>query len=306
MSNLEKSAKLLETLLDQRLNSSERAIGKRYALLLDEIRKELAKLFELYEKDGVLTYAEMAKYDRLKKLLAYINQLLESNYKGLKALLYGLLSEVYQEGYYRTAWAIETDSLSRLSYFVATPETITAMIENPVAGLTLPQTLEKNRINIVYKIQQEITQSLVKGESYKNMASRLKKAIEVDATKAMRIARTEAHRVSESSKHDSAEHANKNGIIMMKEWNSSEDERVRNSALANHRKLNGKKIPVTELFKQGRGLGKGPGMMLAPEHDINDRCFLTYSIKKVEKVDVKELEDITFETWKKERLKPSK
>jgi SPP1 gp7 family putative phage head morphogenesis protein len=303
MSNLEKSAEIIEKLLDERIEGSERAIAKRYAHLLYEIRKEIARLFELYEKDGVLTYEEMAKYDRLKKFLAYINTLLAQNYKDLKTILYQVLSEVYQEGYYRTAWAIETESLSRLAYSTVTPETITAMIENPITGLTLSETLQKNRTAIIYKIQQEITQGLVKGESYKTMATRLKQAIEVDATKAMRIVRTEAHRVSESAKHDSAEHANKNGVIMVKTWNSVGDEKVRHSTMANHRKLNGKTIPIDQDFEQGRGKGKGPGMMLAPEHDINDRCFLTYSIKKVEQVDAKELENMAFETWKKERLK---
>lgn len=306
MSNLDKSAELIEKLLDKKIDKSERAVAKRYALLLNEVRTELGKVFEQFEKDGVLTYAEMAKYDRLKKFLNSINSLLDLNYKDFKQVIYEALEDTYKEGYYRTAWAAETDSLSKLAYSTVTPEVVTAMIENPIAGLTLSQTLEKNRINIVYKIQQEITQGLVKGESYKTMATRLKESIEVDASKAMRIVRTEAHRVSESGKLDSASHANKNGVIMKKTWNSVGDERVRNTSKANHKKLNDISLPVDDDFEQGRGKGKGPGMMGAPEHDIHDRCFLTYSIEEIKKPDAKELEDMAFETWEKERLKSSK
>jgi hypothetical protein len=302
MGNLDKTNEQLERLLDERIDRTERSVVKRYTMLLKEIKEEISKLYEKHENDGVLTYDEMAKYDRLKKFLSYINQLLSQNYKDVKLAVYAILGEVYTDAYYKTAWSIETDSLSKLAYSPVTPETITKMIENPISGLTLSDTLEKNRIAIVYKIQQEVTQGLVKGESYRGMAKRMTEALEGDASKAVRVVHTEAHRVSESAKHDSAEHANKNGVIMIKEWNSVGDERVRHSKLANHRKLNGKKIPVTDDFEQGRGKGKGPGMMMAPEHDIYDRCFLTYSIKRIEKPDAKELENMTFETWKKERL----
>ncbi|KOP82002.1 hypothetical protein AMS60_05595 [Bacillus sp. FJAT-21945] len=308
MSNLEDSAKYIEKLLDKRLEESERAIAKRYALLLDEIRKEIAKLYESYEKDGVLTYAEMAKYDRLNKFLTYVNGLLVTNYKDVKKVIYDVLNDTYFEGYYRTAWAIETDSLSKLAYAAVTPETITAMIENPIAGLTLTQVLEKNRANIIYTIQGEVTQGLVKGETYKTMATRLHESLESDANKSMRIVRTEAHRVSEGAKLDSAVHADKNGVIMAKKWNSSEDERVRHKKkgkrIVSHRDLDREKpIPVDDYFEQGRGKGKAPGQMGAPEHDINCRCFTTYSIEKIEKVDAKELENMAFETWERERLR---
>ena len=306
MSNLEKSAKLIETLLDAQIEGSENVLVKRYAKLLNEIRLELSKVFEQYEKDGVLTYSEMAKYDRLRKFLSTVNLLLSVNYKDVKTVIYGVLESVYKEGYYRTAWAVETDSLSKLAYAAVTADVVTAMIENPISGLTLSQTLEKNRINIIYKIQQEITQGLVKGETYKTMATRLKESIEADASKAMRIVRTEAHRASETGKLDSASHANNNGVIMNKTWNSVGDERVRRTKKADHTKLNDKTIPVNDDFEQGRGKGKGCGMMGAAEHDINCRCFLTYSIEKIKKPDTKELEGITFEQWEKERQKSSK
>jgi uncharacterized protein with gpF-like domain len=304
MSNLEDSAKLLEKLLDKRIEGSEKAIAKRYALLLREIQKEIAKLFEKHEVKGVLTYAEMAKFDRLKKFLAYVNELLGLNYKDVKNTIYEALNETYQDAYYMTGWAIETDSLSKLAYASVPPETILAMIENPIAGLTLTETLRKNQSAIVYKIQQEVTQGLVKGETYKTMAKRLHDSLEGDANKAMRIVRTEAHRVSEGAKLDSAVHADKNGVKMLKKWESSEDERVRRKNGANHRALNRlDPIEVDEYFEQGRGKGLSPGQMGAPDQDINCRCFLTYKIDSIQKPDRNELDNMTFETWKNERLK---
>jgi SPP1 gp7 family putative phage head morphogenesis protein len=299
MENLDKINERIEKLVNKLVKMGGREIVKRYALLLSEIRQELAKLYEKYEVDGKLTYPEMAKYDRLRKFMEYINWLLGLLYKDLKKTIYDVLGESYAEGYYLTAWAIETDTLSRLAYSSVPASTITAMIENPIFGLTLSQRLEKNRANIIYTIQQEITQGLVQGESYKQMAKRLKTALEGDTVKAMRIVRTEAHRVMESSKHDAAERAHQNGVVMLKEWNSMHDQRVRDR----HKHLDGKKIPVDEVFKSGSDRAKAPGLFLRPENSINCRCFLSYSVERIEKVDAKELEGMTFEQWKKERLK---
>jgi SPP1 gp7 family putative phage head morphogenesis protein len=299
MKNLNKTPEMIERLVNRRVKKGERDIVKRYAILLNEVRKELAKLYEKYEVNGKLTYAEMAKYDRLRKFMEYISWLLGVAYKEVKKIVYDILGQSYLDGYYLTAWAVETDTLSRLSYSAVRPEVITAMIENPITGLTLSQRLEKNRAAIIYTIQQEVTQGLVKGESYRQMATRLKNALEGDTVKAMRIVRTEAHRVVESGKHDAAEHAHKNGVIMVKVWNTMHDQRVRDR----HKQLDGVKIPVDEEFKIGSDRAKAPGLFLRPENSINCRCFLTYSVERIEKVDAKELEGMTFEQWKKERLR---
>jgi hypothetical protein len=312
MSNLNKSAEEINRALGQRLQKSDREIARRYANTLNEIRQALSKIYEKYEIGGVLTYAEMARYDRLKRFLREINRLLSINYKSLKSVIYDVLGESYLDGYYLTAWAVETDTLSRLAYSTVASEVILAMIENPISGLTLSDRLEKNRANIIYTIQQEITQGLVKGETYGKMVNRIKGALEGDTVKAMRIVRTEAHRASESGKLDSAIHASKNGVIMLKEWNTMQDERVRPGRgigkkdakhAADHRMLDGKKIPVDQNFKGKLGEGPAPGQMGAAGEDINCRCFITYSVEKIQKPDAKELENMTFEQWKKERLK---
>lgn len=308
MKNLNKSAETINRMLEQKVKGSEKQIAKMYAKMLNEIRQELAKLYEKYEVGGKLTYVEMAKYDRLTKFLNYVNKLVTVQYKGLKKVIYDVLGESYLDGYYLTAWAVETDTLSRLAYSAVTPETIAAAIDNPLTNLS--ERLHKNMVNTVFEIRQEVTQGLVQGDTYGKMAGRLKDKLEVKTSDAMRIVRTESHRVSQASQLDSAIHANNNGVVMMKEWASMEDERVRKPKgknKANHRMLDSKKIPVGENFKGKLGEGPAPGQLgTAPSENINCRCILLYSVEKVEKVDVKELDGMAFETWKEERLKSSK
>jgi hypothetical protein len=310
--NLDKVFETINRRVGQLVKQSERDVVKRYAKTLAEIRALTATLYEKYEKDGVLTYADMAKFDRLRKFLNEVNSLLVANYKDVQRTVYDVLGEVYQEGYYLTAWAVETDAAAKLAYSTVTSETILEMINNPVSGLTLKQTLEKNRSQIIYRIQQEVTQGLVKGETYSTMAKRIKGALDGDATKAVRVVRTEGHRVQESSKHDSMTHADKQGVRMLKEWNTLEDERVRpgmglgkkkRRSGANHRMLNGKQIPVSDNFVGIIGRGPAPGSLHAAGEDINCRCFLTYTVDRIEKAQDTSIESLGFDEWKKTRLK---
>lgn len=303
MTNLNKTPEQINRALGQRIKGADRTIAKRYAILLNEIRAEIASLYEKYESGGVLTYAEMAKYNRLDKFVGYVNGQLKRNYRDIKDTIYDVLGESYKDGYYMTAWAVETDTLSKLAYSAVSAEIITKAIENPISGLTLNHRLEKVRSEVVWKIQQEVTQGLVKGETYGTMAARLKGTLEDDAAKAMRIVRTEGHRVSQASQFDSAVHANRNGIIMTKEWGSSKDERTRSS----HAELNtGDKIPIDQDFHGKNGSGPAPGQLGHPSEDINCRCVLYYSVEAIRKPDARELEKMTFETWKNERIRGDK
>ncbi|MBL5768408.1 hypothetical protein HV436_06575 [Bacillus sporothermodurans] len=314
MSNLNKSNEMIEKEVDKKVDEGERKVLKQYALLLNDIRRTLASVYEKFEQNGSLTFSEMAKYNRLQALTKQINHLLNTHYKNIKDVVYDVLGESYLDGYYITAWAVETDTLSKLSYSSVSKETINAMIENPISGLTLSERLEKHRVDIIYKIKQEVTQGLIKGETYGTMANRVKDALEGDVTKAVRVVRTESHRSVEAGKHDSAEHAQKNGVIMSKEWNSMQDERVRpgrgigkksSRTGANHRMLDGITIPIDQNFKGKLGSGPAPGQLGHAGEDINCRCFLTYTVESIKKPNAKELENMAFETWKKERLKSS-
>lgn len=291
--------------IGQLIKKGERDIAKEYAKILTEMRLVLSKQYEKFERGGVLTLEEMLKHDRLTKAINELNFILRTRYKDINKYMERILKDAYTEGYYLTAHAVETYTLTKLGFAAVAPQTLTAMLENPVAGLTLNKRLERQRVNIIYQIQQQVTQGLQKNETYSTMARRLKTELENDAVKAMRIVRTEGHRVQEVAKHDAAEHATKNGVIMMKQWNTLEDSRVRNGrkTRADHQSLNNVKIPMDENFSDGLGSGPAPGQLGAAGSDINCRCFLTYSIERLERPQHKELEGMAFDTWKQERLR---
>lgn len=256
---------------DKLTTQTEKVVLNAYKESLDSMRLQMGKLYEKYSKNGSLTYAEMTKYNRLKSMQTSIQSNIGGVYKTLGTETRALAKKVYEESFFRYGWSIEQTMGVNLSYGLINPKVIQASIENPIAGLTLKETLAKNRLNVVTNLKQNITQGLVLGESYDKMARRIKDTLDGDATKAMRVVRTEGHRNANQGRLASLEHASKQGVDVIKEWRAGFDERTRDT----HRALDGQRRKTGEDFVSPSGAsGPAPGMLGRAEEDINCRCTL--------------------------------
>lgn len=256
--------------------STEKEIIKAYAESLKNIRGQLADIYAKFsDNDGKLSFAEMSKYNRLKVLEEQIQeQLIDLTGKNAKALKTSL-NEIFTESYFRTAFAIESFTQVNLKYGLLNPKVIESSIQNPISGLTLNDRLEKNRLDIIINIKQQITQGLIQGESYPQMAKRIKDTLEGDAKKARKVVNTEAHRVQNDGRYQSGKYASEKGINMVKVWDASLSLNTRDA----HRKLDGTKVDIYENFVSPTGAeGLIPGSMGKAEDDVNCRCALRYEI----------------------------
>ena len=270
MKDIDKAAEAL-------IRNTEKNLVKNYKKALADIRARMALIYEKYAVDGTLTYAEMAKYNRYinlnKAIEGELKKLTGQNAKAIKTLA----GSVYQESYYRQAFAFERMVQAKLGYGLLNPETIKAAVQNPISGLTLNQTLAKNRDAIILKVRQEITQGLIKGEHYSKMAKRIKGSLDGDATKAMRVARTEGHRCQIQGQLESGKHAADKGLAIWKVWEATLDDRTRDS----HASLDQVKVEVEEDFTSPLtgATGPGPGMMGDPAEDVHCRCTARMELK---------------------------
>jgi uncharacterized protein with gpF-like domain len=270
-----KYQKDIEKVFGKLTKEAEKEIIANYKKALDTVRAQLANIYSQYEKNGELTLAEMSKYNRLDTLKGQIEKYLKDT-TGVNAKNITKLSgEVYQESFYRTAFAFERQVQAKLGYGLLNPKVIQASVQNPISGLTLNETLEKNRDNIIIKVKQEITQGLVKGESYGKMANRFKEVLGNDAGKAVTVAQTEAHRNYQAGRLASGEQAASKGVEMWKVWEATLDDLTRDS----HQALDQTKVEMDEDFESDGAAGPGPGMMGDPAQDINCRCTLRYELK---------------------------
>lgn len=295
MIDLDKYAKLLAEWSDKFTKKYEKELNSMYSELIKAALALLGSIFNSYEKDGKLTYTEMMKYKRLDSFHTQMNVLINTMSKKQRDSLLDLLGEHYEYSWDWMAWAIENEADIRLKNIKTKLDQVEKAMQNPISGLTLDETLEKNRREIIIKVKREVTQSLVQGSTYKQTADRLTKAFEGDYVKSVRVARTETHRVREQASLESAQEANNQGIIMVKRWMNMKDERVRQTPKANHVSLGGQSVPVDEPFDLGSGeKGQAPGMTGYAHHDINCRCLTGYSIERIEKQSQKDVAKRTF------------
>lgn len=278
----------------------------QYARFLEEVEQRINKFTPKAAqeiKDTVqLTYkhAYEGMIDAVEKSKTY--EQLKTNFKGLRAV---------------------------------TPEIMKRAVENPISGLTLNDTLEKNRKEVIYSIKQQIGIGLSQGDRMSTMSRRISEQVDMDYRKATRIVRTETHRVREAGYQDSSERISQtlkdsgSEYVMTKTWKTMQDERVRPQVAAykrkkgvkarkkitagtrsylsgpNHVKMHDVTILVDEEFDLGNGVtAKAPGQSGVAGHDINCRCYLSRDLMTREEYNKLKgiTEPVTNKLTKKEHL----
>lgn len=287
--------------------STIKEITKNYAIALKAVKFQLSAMYEKFG-DGV-THIDMAKFHRLQNLEKVIQGIMiEYTGKNARVLTTSLVN-MYEESFLYTGYALERETQMKLAYTAVNKEVAMLAIQNPISGLTLNQTLRKNRQDIILNVNRHIMQGLILGEGNRKMANRITHLFQGDVKKAIRVVNTESHRVTQSSRLSGIKHAASKGVKMLKVWDASLDGSTRPA----HQKLDGKKIAVDEDFQSTAG-GKGPapGQMGTAADDINCRCSLRTEIAGYEPhvrrarnaiTDKNEvIPYTTYEEWKKNRI----
>ncbi len=296
--SLNRKLKGTERIINSLAIKTEREIMKNYARQLRGMRSRLADVFDKYFREGKLDYAEIQKYGRLSKLEQEIIRDVMKLYDDDGKLLRETLTEVYNTSFYRTAWALESETRARLGYSAVDAKTVRLSVQNPFTGLTLNDRLERHRTNLIYGLKEELTRGFVNGDTYPQISRRIKEQLEGDAGKAIRIVRTESTRIYNEAQFDSISHAEEQGMVMTKTWSSALDDRTRES----HAMLDGVTIPVDEPFVIDGDEGMFPGDFSEARNVINCRCAVEYNVVAIDKPTHDELGEMGFDDWMNDRL----
>ena len=256
----------------------EREIARQYGDALKDIRAELERLYRKHAAEGVLTYAEMTKYNRLVGLEAQIAGILSKTDGKVRRLTKKLTAEQYEGAYFRHAYTIEKLSGASLAWGILRPDAIAAAVANPL-DLIAQGTL---KVNERARIRRAITQGLVKGESYQKMARAVKQAMGSSLFDALRIARTEGHRAQMQGTIAAFDKAEDLGVNVKRIWVATKDDRTRDA----HRELDQEEA-IERNGESGWYVGgswaTSPGAPeLPPEESINCRCVVREEIAGLE------------------------
>jgi hypothetical protein len=292
---------------------TEKKVKKIYRELKKDLNAFLANEYADYSNDkGELSVALLQEKARYAKFLQEVDQHLNSITPNVSKTIRATVEGTYKAAYTGMIDAVKqcannTELNNKLQGLSLRPEVMKRAVENPISGLTLPDTLEKHRKEVIYDIKQQINIGLMTGERYDTMAKSVNKVLSGDNGtggsygKAMNIVRTEVHRVQESGFNDCAEDISDSltdsGLIYTKTWRTMQDERVRPqhrihtskgwktkiSGKANHQKMEGVTVKVGDKFELEHGVfAECPGSSGTARNDCRCRCFLEYELMTVE------------------------
>nr|DAP38576.1 MAG TPA: minor capsid protein [Caudoviricetes sp.] len=288
---------------EHREAGAEKEIRKLYKEMLKDLQQFVSDVYMQYSKNDTLTYAMLQEAGYNARFLEEIEQRLNISTPKAAQKVQTLVEETYKlaydgmvDGVVRASGGVDAAFAESVAI---TPEQIKRAVENPVSGLTLKDTLEKHRKDIIYSIKQTVGVGLMNGERYTTMARRIAEQVDGDYKKAIRIARTETHRVREGGNTDAAQSVDKElqngttGMRMCKTWRTMKDERVRPQRRrrgkkgwstkmgrgANHMILDGQTVLADEDFDlQDGNTAPAPGSSGVAGHDINCRCYVSYEM----------------------------
>ena len=253
-------------------------IYKEYKNSLDVVRKQTATLYEKHAKDGVLSMSEVSKYNRLANLEKGIaDEMTRLGGKQVRTTTKAI-KDVYQESAYRTAYALNTEMPDIAMNFGLLPtKQVEGAILNPMDRIGWPNRTREQIAVANRHVRETITQGIIQGKPYPDMARDIKEKFDMAAYNAERIVRTEAHRARSMGQLATLEDAHEQGVEMVKVWITAMDKRVRDS----HGAMDNQKVEMVDgegnpgQFTSGSGYtAEAPGMFGVAKEDINCRCAM--------------------------------
>ena len=242
-------------------NRIEKEILRNYASALKAVRKEMESLYSKYAVDGVLSHADMTRYNRNvamnKQLTAILKPYGESN----TAMIKLLAESQYEASFYSTAWSYD----NALKVDLGWGQIPTRQVKAAVWNKTNLGSLRALSTDARRRLKDTITQGLIRGSSMDQMMRGVRDALGVSSRQAMTIVRTEAHRAREVGHLMASQESADKGVELLRVWDAALDSRTRSL----HARLDGMKVKVDEKFL---GMTKYPGGFGRPAQDINCRC----------------------------------
>lgn len=252
----------------------EKKIAEILKKTLDDIRKKMAMIYEKYAKDGVLTKADMTRYNRLVSLEKNIVDLVRPGIKQAQQIVDRLRPEEYSEGFFRSGWSIDEASKVSLNWAPVNKELITKSLDNTFFHTASKLFSQKS----LSRIQNAINQGLIDGKSYATMIKDLKTSLNQSNYEIMRWLRTEMGAAYSAGSSDAYDSALKQGIQGSVIWDAALERRDGRTR-PTHAAMDGVKRSKDGLFHGAVGTTPYPkyeGMVAAER--INCRCSIRFQI----------------------------
>ena len=286
----------MEKRLSAIYSRAEKEIGERWKEYLVESQAEideLQKAYELAKKGG-----DAKEIRKAGKKLANAKRertIMNSRFKALTettaaqlanvnrtALAYvnGQLPEVYSVNY--NALSQSVDGVGGYTFAMVDADTVKNLATTDDSLLPYKQLDERADIRWnVKKMNAEVLQGILQGEPMDKIATRLSTVTVMNEMAAIRNARTMVTGAENKGRQDSYKRAEKDGIVMKREWLAANDSRTRHW----HAELDSVEVDVDEPWVNEFGEIMFPGDPSAdPANTYNCRCSMRAKVIGFKKV----------------------
>ena len=301
-------------LTDEKLEEMEKRLSAIYSRAEKEIQKTADEYFARFSKQdeakrkllehGKITEEEYTKWRKGKVMYGKrftemkeqcAKQLLNVNQTAL-AYVNGQLPEVYAINYNALESAV--DGVGGYSFTLVDADTVRNLAVTDASLLPYKEIDPSKDIPWnMKKINAETLQGILQGESIDKIAKRIMNVQEMNKTQAIRSARTIVTGAENKGRQDSYARAEADGIILQKEWISTNDSRTRHS----HAALDGAIVDQDKKFDNGLMYPGDPSGR--PEETWNCRCTLVAKVNGFKKAQVqkamaeKQMEEPKTQGW---------
>ncbi len=189
---------------EQRINSYwkdadklEARLKKEYKVAYKELEKELYTFIAKYGTDNKLQYSQKRIISLMKEIKPHIDNL----YGKEQTSLTELLIDVYKDNYLKGLFVLSVGTNVATSFVGLNENAIKTAISFPWSGANFSDRIYNNKNKLIFTLRQELTQSLIRGDSIQQTARNFSKKLDIDYKNSTRLVQTELGAViSESDK----------------------------------------------------------------------------------------------------------
>jgi hypothetical protein len=252
-----------------------------YARALKQVKAVVADAYAKYGAQGKLTYAEMQKYERIKKLDQMINKAIDDNVGNVAVRSRKTLKETTTGSYEKSVAIIALITGVTIAHSLTSDE-INTILQKPITGLTLNKKMDLRVTDLKIRITSEVKRQILREAPIEDVWKGVKGQFEKVYAKDRVMLGDDNHRVAQEAIRESLKSGKLTGDLEPTlTWTTMFDDRVRDS----HVRMNGQTVGVNEyfMFTYGPNTGQftaGPGQSGFPEEDSGCRCWLVAGFRE--------------------------
>lgn len=252
-------------------NNAMRAL---YRQSYQSITTDLNKWVKNYPN---MTVSQQAEFKRQGQVAEHLADVMKGLDMDVNTNVLDTVKRVGALSYNGTYYNLEKKYDINLGSVLIDDKKLMQLVKTPVAGKNFSTRLHRNVRKLSNMTNQAIMDGLVRGESYQQIAGRIRDLTNMSYNNALRISRTEAGRVGSAMNYNATKEIQDKGIDVRKQWTSTLDRRTR----TDHAALDNMIVGVDEYFKVNGVQALHPHGFGNASEDVNCRCVIVNVIDDI-------------------------